>query len=71
MILWELFRFWLRVTPRNWWKRKPFLPMPTREYMKFRLHTMYGENYKPKFFELVKDTYHFGKWLRMMRRHIK
>ena len=31
-----------RLARRGWWKRPPFLPLPTREYLDFRLVTQYG-----------------------------
>ena len=33
-----------RMTPRDWWRRSPYLPLPDREYIRFRLHTMYGDD---------------------------
>jgi hypothetical protein len=27
---------------RGWWRRPPFLPLPDREYLRFRLETAYG-----------------------------
>lgn len=37
----------LRVTVamarRNWWRRPPFLPLPTAEYLRLRLLTQYGD----------------------------
>ena len=32
-----------RLTPRRWWARAPFFPVPTREYIRFRVLTQYGE----------------------------
>lgn len=26
----------------GWWRRPPFLPLPDRAYLRFRLQTMYG-----------------------------
>jgi hypothetical protein len=26
----------------GWWRRRPFLPLPTPEYLRFRLQTAYG-----------------------------
>jgi hypothetical protein len=26
----------------GWWRRPPFLPVPSREYLRFRLETAYG-----------------------------
>jgi hypothetical protein len=35
-------RQWRRTTPTGWWKRSPFLPLPRRDYIEFRLVTQYG-----------------------------
>ena len=31
-----------RLAPRQWWRRRPFLPVPDRAYLEFRLLTQYG-----------------------------
>lgn len=31
-----------RMVPRRWWTRWPFLPVPDREYLRFRIVTAYG-----------------------------
>lgn len=31
-----------RLAPRRWWARPPFLPLPDRAYLRFRLETQYG-----------------------------
>jgi hypothetical protein len=28
--------------PRRWWRRRPFLPVPPADYVRFRLQTQYG-----------------------------
>ena len=28
--------------PRRWWARRPFLPVPPADYVRFRLQTQYG-----------------------------
>jgi hypothetical protein len=28
--------------PRRWWRRRPFLPLPPADYIRFRLQTQYG-----------------------------
>lgn len=34
----------LRVlAPEGWWRRAPFLPLPDRDWMAFRLTTAYGD----------------------------
>lgn len=32
----------LRLAPNGWWRRPPFLPLPDRRYLAFRLSTQYG-----------------------------
>jgi hypothetical protein len=32
-----------RMAPDGWWRRRPFLPLPDPEYLRFRLQTMYGD----------------------------
>ena len=31
-----------RLAPSGWWKRAPFLPLPDRDYLAFRMETQYG-----------------------------
>jgi hypothetical protein len=28
--------------PRRWWTRRPYLPIPPSDYIRFRLQTQYG-----------------------------
>ena len=32
-----------RLAPHGWWRRPPFLPVPTKDYVAFRTVTQYGE----------------------------
>ena len=32
-----------RLARRHWWRRPPFLPLPDRDYLRFRLETQYGD----------------------------
>jgi hypothetical protein len=32
-----------RLAPRGWWRRAPYLPIPDRNYLRFRLETQYGD----------------------------
>jgi hypothetical protein len=36
-----------RMTPRRWWRHAPYLPVPDAAYVRFRLHTMYGDGDHP------------------------
>jgi hypothetical protein len=31
-----------RLAPRRWWRHSPYLPVPDREYLRFRVQTQYG-----------------------------
>lgn len=33
---------WWRTTPSGWWRHAPFLPLPSGDYLRFRLVTQYG-----------------------------
>src|SRR5688572_10274680 len=32
-----------RFRRRGWWHRFPFLPLPARDYLRWRMHTAYGD----------------------------
>jgi hypothetical protein len=38
-----LLRVAWRFRRRGWWHRPPFLPLPDRTYLRWRMHTAYGE----------------------------
>jgi len=38
-----LLRMGWRFRRRNWWRRAPFLPLPAMDYVRWRLHTAYGD----------------------------
>jgi hypothetical protein len=33
----------VRLAPTGWWRRPPFLPVPDRDYLRFRMQTQYGD----------------------------
>jgi hypothetical protein len=46
---------------RDWYRRAPFLPLPPREYLRWRMFTAYGnEDIVPP----VRDVVHFARWRR-------
>jgi len=46
---------------RLWWRTPPFLPLPDREYLRWRMYTAYGdENAVPP----VADVIGFARWRR-------
>ncbi len=32
----------VRLAPRGWWRRAPHLPVPSADYLRFRMLTQYG-----------------------------
>lgn len=53
-----------RAAPPGWWRRAPFLPLPDREYLAWRLETQYGTNGAPE----AGDVVAFLEWCRNGRR---
>lgn len=46
--LWAVaLRQMVRMAPRGWWRRPPFLPIADRGYMEFRAVTHYGDKNRP------------------------
>lgn len=46
---------------RDWWQKPPFLPIPDQEYLRWRMHTAYGdEDAVPP----VEDVIRFARWRR-------
>ena len=31
------------LVPERWWRRRPFLPLPDRDWLRFRMTTAYGD----------------------------
>lgn len=59
---WALARFYRRVIPDGWYMRAPFLPIPPRKYLGWRLQTAYG-NSRPSWRVVFGDLWQFGGWL--------
>jgi hypothetical protein len=49
-----------RMTPRRWWRQRPFLPLPDAEYVRFRMETAYGRHGSPH----VSDVVTYLEWCR-------
>ncbi len=54
-------RLAVRSTPRRWWRRRPFLPVPSKEYLRFRMLTQYGDASATP---TVDDMVHYLDWCR-------
>lgn len=62
-IAWALLRFYSRITPSNWYRHAPFLPVPPRDYLEWRFHTAYGSR-RPSIGVVLRDIWQLGDWLR-------
>ena len=50
---------------RGWYRSAPFLPVPPREYIRWRMHTAYGdESAVPS----IEDVVRFARWRREVMR---
>lgn len=54
-----------RTVARGWWRRRPFLPLPSAGYLRFRLVTQYGDADHPPD---VDDVLNYLRWCRTWER---
>lgn len=50
-----------RLGRRRWWARAPFLPVPDRDWLRFRLETQYGDPAHPP---VAADVVTWLEWAR-------
>ena len=55
----------LALAAPGWWRRAPFLPVPDRSYLRFRMQTMYGD---PERDPAGEDLVAYLEWCRRFRR---
>lgn len=65
-ILWALIRFYFRLIPSDWYRRAPFLPVPPKSYVRWRMRTAYGKQ-PPPWRDVIRDLWQFGGWLRTFK----
>lgn len=56
----DLLRVAWRFRARGWWRRPPFLPLPAREYVRWRMHTAYGDS---DFVPPPEDVVRYARWV--------
>jgi len=56
---------WRRTTPKRWWRQRPFLPVPTGDYLRFRTITQYGSADHPL---VADDVLNYLEWCRLQGR---
>jgi hypothetical protein len=57
----DLLRLAWSFRARGWWRRFPFLPIPPREYMRWRMFTAYGDEAAVP---PADDVVSFARWRR-------
>lgn len=61
-----------RLAPTRWWARKPFLPLPSREYSEFRLVTQYGGGHgEPLHAAEPRDVVDYLVWCKEWNRTVR
>jgi hypothetical protein len=54
-----------RLVPARWWRRAPYLPVPHRPYLEFRMATQYGDiAHRPE----PADVLNYLRWCRDWQR---
>jgi hypothetical protein len=61
---WTALRVARGVIPRRWWARPPFLPIPSRAYLRFRKEAYYGDPRAP--FRAA-DVLKYLMWVRVWK----
>jgi len=54
--------FYRRSIPDRWYRRSPYLPVPSPGYLAWRIQTAYGSQ-RPPAGGLWRDLWQFGAWL--------
>jgi len=57
----DLLRLTWSFRARDWYRRAPFLPVPPREYMQWRMYTAYGDE---EAVPPASDVVRFARWRR-------
>lgn len=67
----EGIRFYSCICPFGWWKKFPFLPIPSFKYIRWRLDTAYGQVdhgwKRPSLKKIIGDSANFLVWRRKNR----
>ena len=72
-----LFYCW-KVKRKGWWYRFPFLPIPPKAWLLWRMETAWGIDSMnpqwsdfPSFYDILTDIYNFGSFLKNVGRSVK
>jgi len=50
-----------RFRRRDWFRHAPFLPLPSRQYVRWRMYTAFGD---PRAVPRVEDVIRYARWAR-------
>jgi hypothetical protein len=53
-----------RLAPAGWWRRRPYLPIPSADYLAFRLQTQYGDSQRAP---TSQDVVNYLAWCKRWR----
>ena len=57
-----------RLAAPGWWRRPPFLPLPSPEYLRFRMATQYGDaGHRPEPADVINYLAWCRRWDRLGR----
>ncbi len=56
-----------RTARPEWWRRPPFVPVPDRPYLRFRMETQYGDQRPP----VAADVVSYLDWCRVQDRRVR
>jgi hypothetical protein len=60
----DLLRVAWRFRARRWYRRAPFLPLPPPEYVRWRMHTAYGDH---DAVPPAEDVVRYARWVGRQR----
>ena len=58
-LVFDLLRVAWRFRSRNWYVRPPFVPLPDRTYMAWRMHTAFGDHHA---IPSADDVARYARW---------
>lgn len=58
----------LRLAPAGWWRRRPWLPIPDRDYLRFRMVTAFGPDGGPP---PAREVVSYLEWCRAWPRSVE
>ena len=56
----DVLRVAWRIRANGWYRRFPFLPLPSRKYVRWRMHTAYGDDTAVP---PVDDVVRYARWV--------